>query len=230
MKETLIKILVFTLVLFSCRGKKQAVLDEAHFKGMDRNDFAYYADTLQVLEQTSLPLDSFDYTWYIEMEKSYNLLVHETGQIKKGKNDYGISLLSINDDDIVVKLLKKKRLKWQVCDTVLLKDIRFSPVSFSLSYADYNNDGVKDIDISFYQSMSVGYAHGYIVLIAPDKEDNIILLKNSIDIPNLRVDQGKITSTTYNHPGHERVEYKKVETFVVEGDSLKLVDSKKTYE
>lgn len=195
-----------------------------------KNSFEQYQDTLSMLEGVSFITDSFQDIRYFDTEESCNLMFHETGEIVTKKADYSISMHSINDDHILVRLLKKSKLNWKICDSLILTDIRFSPSSFSRSYCDFNKDGLKDIIVNFYRSMSVAYSYGYIILVSPDKEEKLRLIKNSIKIPNLECKQGKIISITYNHPGHEPKDYTKVETFEIEGDVLKRIHSKKTYD
>lgn len=208
----------------------QEIPNESFLTHKSKTIFECYRDTLSMVEVTSFNLDSFRDIQYFDTEESCNLMFHESGKIVNRKTDYSISMYSINDEHILVRLLKKSKLEWKICDSLILADIRFSPSSFSRSYCDFNKDGLTDIIVNFYQSMSVAYSYGYIILVSPDKKEKLRLIKNSVKIPNLECKQGEIISITHNHPGHEPKDYTKVETFEIEGDELKLVHSKKTYD
>lgn len=190
--------------------------------------FSIYIDTLNQIEQKSLHFEAFKFYQFYDSENSHNLIYHETGKIKIEDRQYGLSIFSINDTTISVKLLKKHLSKWITCDSINLHDIHFSPVMFNPVYSDFNQNGVNDILLIFYQSMSVAYNYGYLVLFSKETE-KLILLQNSIDIPNLEVLNKKIISITRNHPGHELKEYIKTDEYEISENQLMLVNSNKKY-
>ena len=215
-------ILVISSILFiigcSTQNSKEEVQINQFNKQIDT--VSLYLDTLKLIQNQSLKTDTFSFTQFYDLSNSYNLLYHRFGKT----GNLGISAYSTNDSTIKVDLLKKSKNNWITLDTKKIRGVRFSPAMFHPIYQDFNGDGMNDILFSFYQSMSVAYDHGYLVLISNNK---LNLIQNSIKIPNLEFSKGIITSITYNHPGHEPKYYKQIDEYIVKGDSLVLESSKR---
>lgn len=194
-----------------------------------QDTFLLYQDSLNIVEMASLEQDSMTYTHYFETEKSYNLIYHEKGKLTSTKHTYALSIHSKNDTTLLVRLLKENSSQWIVQDSLELKNIQFSPAYFSSTYTDYNADGTNDVYFVFYHSMGISYSYGYIILISKRK-NTLTLIENTLDIPNLEIRNGKITSITYSHPNNDFTSFTKTETFKIKGNMLKLTSSKKQYD
>lgn len=191
-----------------------------------KDSFQLYRDSLDAIEKISLKKDSMSFMQLFDVRDSFNLIYHEYGKTETGTQSYSVSIHSLSNTKIRVRLLLKQSEAWQAIDSITLQDIKFSPAYFTPHYDDYNQDGLNDIYLVFYNSMSVAYSYGHLILISKE-EGRLIPVKESLNIPNLFVENGKIESVTYNHPGHETTKYRKTNYYKLDEDELVLIDSKK---
>lgn len=232
----LLTISIISIILGSCNSseasknvatteKQQATTDNSQNQ---KNTFNIYLDTLHQVELKSLKNDSLEFSQFYEVNDTPNLIYHEKGKINTGNSKFGLSVYSVNNTTIRVKLLKSSQNQLQKCDSLDLFNVSFSPAMFYPVYSDFNQNGINDILLIFSQSMSVAYNHGYLILFS-EKTEKLTLVENSFDIPNLEVANGKIISVTYNHPGHEPIKYMKTDEYAILENKLVLIKSDKKY-
>lgn len=234
--KVLLVIFIISFIISSCNSsgdKKNVGITENHHTGFDnsqqqKDTFSIHIDSLHQVELKGLEIDSFEFSKFYEANNSYHLIYHEKGKIKTDDYQFGLSVYSVNDTTIRVNLLKPLKKQWIKCDSLNLFNVNFSPVMFIPQYSDFNQNGINDILLIFSQSMSVVYSHGYLILFS-EKTEKLTLIKNSLDIPNLEIINGKIISVTHNHPGHESKEYKQTDEYEISENKLVLIKSDKKY-
>lgn len=91
----------FLFVSISCLGQ----VTKPDIASVDT--FTLYRNILHMAETSSLALDSTTHTYFFETEKSYNLIHHNKGSLSNKTNTYGLSLHSVNDSIMRVRLLSE---------------------------------------------------------------------------------------------------------------------------
>lgn len=186
-----------------------------------------YRDTLSTIENRGLKMDSLEFKQFY-CNATCNLFYHKSGKLFLNEVKNGISLYSISDTVIRLNLLQENDRKWCKMDSVDLHISSFSPAFFSIYFDDYNLDGIKDLYVVFYQSMSVAYSYGYLITVI-DHAEQLNLIEESIDIPNLFMNNNKMESVTYNHPGHETASYRKTEEYKLLHNELVIYKTNTKY-
>lgn len=226
------KIVIFiinSILLVSCFEQKvEHVINEPLVKPPLIDIQSFHLDTLHLIERTSFTKDSFEYEEYYPANKSQHLIYHKSGKIFDSNKKSAITMYSVSDTIVRINLLVELNKQWKVVDSAELQILGFSPSSFGVEYADYNLDNVNDLNILFYSSMSVAYSHGYLIIVDITK-NKMTLIKGSIDIPNLSMNNKRIESITHNHPGHEPIPYKKTKEYEIVEDSIILLKTTKVY-
>ncbi len=187
------------------------------------------ADTIKNLLTISLPKDTFEYEAFYNESSPYLLLYFKTGNIFNSKNKHALSLNSVNDTTVKCELNYLTNSKWTNAGSNIFMHIdNFSPAYFNVHFDDYNFDGYKDVNITFYNSMGIVYSYSYI-LTFNQTSNSLTLHPETIEIPSLEIDKkGKIiTSTEYSNPNWKSEKYKVVSSFRWTNDTLKLSSEKK---
>ncbi len=186
-------------------------------------------DTIKNLMTTSLSKDTFEYEAFYNENSPYLLLYYKTGNLFNKQTKHSIALYSINDTTIMCELHYLTDGKWTNAGNNISMHIdAFSPAYFNVFFDDYNFDGNRDLNIIFYNSMSVADTYGYILTF--NEPNNLLTLHpETIEIPSLVIDKKDkmITSTEYSNPNRTTEKYKIVSSFHWTNDTLKLFSEKK---
>lgn len=206
---------------------KQTTSDSLHVNNL----FSSYnpMDSVAHLLNLSIAKDTFEYQAFYNDNSPYELLYFKTGNLLSSKMKHAIALYTINDTTVLCELYCLADSKWTKSSSNISMHIDgFSPAYFNAWFDDYNFDGFRDLNIIFYNSMSVADSYGYILTYSKPS-NSLILHPETIEIPSIEIDKKSktITSTEYSNPNRTIEKYKIISSFRWINDTLKLFSENK---
>ena len=167
---------------------------------------------------------------YYGQIQPYSLFLVKSGFLFSKKEKNTLFAYSISDSAILVRNFLESNGKWkESSNSINLPIHSFSPAYFRFSMEDFNFDNNRDLFLQFYQSMGNADSYGYL-LIFDEKSRNLVLVKESIALPNLEPDPTHhlLKSTRFSNPNSGEGNFRIIESYSYEKESLVKVDSQKT--
>lgn len=227
-----------TFAIFSCNVNSDKKANQVTADGLQSNTAISVdntpkdinlVDTIRNLMTKSLSKDTFEYEVFYNENSPYLLLYFKTGGLFSPKSKHAIALYSTNDTTVMCELHYLTDGKWTNAGNNISMHIDgFSPAYFNVHFDDYNFDGNRDLNITFYNSMGVVYSYGYI-LTFNESSNSLTFHPETIEIPSLEIDKKSktITSTYYSNPNQTSEEYKIVSSFRWTNNTLKLISEER---
>ncbi|MBX7180697.1 MAG: hypothetical protein K1X82_01195 [Bacteroidia bacterium] len=190
----------------------------------------HWEDSVRTYLSKTAMVDSLESAGFYGDFSPYSLFLVKSGFLFSKKEKNTLFAYSISDSAILVRNFLESNGKWkESSNSINLPIHSFSPAYFRFNIEDYNFDHRRDIFLQFYQSMGNADSYGYLLIFDEDSR-NLVLVKESIEIPNLVPDSKHklLKSTRYSNPNSGEENYSITEIYSWEKNALVKVDIQNT--